>query len=486
MGEFILEADGLTITLGGKKLLNNISFRIRKGEQWAFVGESGSGKTFLAETIKGKHFFRGQLIINNGNEEGVVVFVPQQHHFKNRSNTSDFYYQQRYNSYDAETTVTVRQWLDGDEDIVRLLGLEPLLDEPLIQLSNGENKRLQLAAALLQDPFLLIMDQPYVGLDIDARKLLNEILAALIQKGIHIIIMTSSAHIPQIATHVATLHHGELISVLDKRAFESANESTPADEFDPTTESTLLGEYAAHIRNLDFVEIIRMNKVSLVYGDKQILDQISWVVKKGERWCLSGPNGAGKSSLLSLITGDNPQAYANEIFLFDRRRGTGETIWEIKNRIGYVSPEMHLHFEMGQTVREAVASGFFDTIGLFKILTDEQEQATMRWLRLFNIEKFADLRLNQLPASQQRLALIARALVKFPPVLILDEPGQGLDPIQISKLKKLISHICEQTGVTLIYISHYREDIPDLVNHFLELKKGKIFSKISEGASNDL
>src|SRR4030095_1749368 len=125
----------------------------------------------------------------------------------------------------------------------------------------------------------------------------------------------------------------------------------------------------------------------------------------------SGPNGAGKSSLLSLITGDNPQAYANEIFLFERRRGSGETIWEIKRKIGYISPEMHLHFEMSQTVHDAVASGFFDTIGLFKILSDDQEQAVSAWLRLFDIEKFSELRLSQLPASQQRLVLITRALV---------------------------------------------------------------------------
>jgi molybdate transport system ATP-binding protein len=137
---------------------------------------------------------------------------------------------------------------------------------------------------------------------------------------------------------------------------------------------------------------------------------------------------------------------------------------------------MHLYFEMSQTLHDAVASGLFDTIGLFKILSEEQEQIVMRWLRLFDIEKFSEFQLSQLPASQQRLALIARALVKFPPLLILDEPGQGLDPAQLSKLKKLINHICEETGVTLIYISHYKEDIPEVVTKYIELKKGRVVS----------
>jgi len=484
MNATMLEAEGLTVTLGGKKLLNNISFNIRRREQWVFTGESGSGKTILAETLVGKHFFRGRLDMIKSDAEGPLVFVAQQHHFKNRSNTSDFYYQQRYNSYDSETTLTVKQWL-GEEafrrsgpfvETVRLLGLESLQDEPLIQLSNGENKRLQLAAALLQNPFLVVLDQPYVGLDKEARKMLDEILAVLILRGIHMIMMTSSAHIPSIATHIASLRGGELVSVRSKSEFENSHDAGSDYVFDPASEAELLQAYAAHLRNFELKELIRMNRVNLVYGGKLILDEINWVVMKGECWCLSGPNGAGKSSLLSLITGDNPQAYANEIFLFDRRRGSGETIWEIKSKIGYISPEMHLHFEMSQTLHDAVASGFFDTIGLFKILSEEQEQIVMRWLRLFDIEKFSEFQLSQLPASQQRLALIARALVKFPPLLILDEPGQGLDPAQLSKLKKLINHICEETGVTLIYISHYKEDIPEVVTKYIELKKGRVVS----------
>ncbi len=222
----------------------------------------------------------------------------------------------------------------------------------------------------------------------------------------------------------------------------------------------------------DFEIAFSMRNTTIRYGNTTILDNISWEVKKGERWSLSGPNGAGKSTLLSLITADNPQAYANEIWLFDRRRGTGESIWDIKQRIGFVSPELHLYFDRGATCREVIASGLFDTIGLFRALNEEQEIRVGEWMQWLGIGREGAKRMIQLSTGQQRMALLARALIKNPSLLILDEPCQGLDEQQTAHFRELIGVICKTAGSTLIYTSHYAAEIPDCVDRFLRLEQG--------------
>jgi len=217
-----------------------------------------------------------------------------------------------------------------------------------------------------------------------------------------------------------------------------------------------------------------MVDVHVRYGERKILNNIHWVVKKGERWNLSGPNGAGKSTMLSLITADNPQAYSNEIYLFDKRRGSGESIWDIKQKIGFVSPELHLYFDYSATCFEVIASGFFDTIGLFRHLKNEQEEKILLWLKLLQLENIKSKRLSQLSLGEQRKTLLARALVKMPPLLILDEPCQGLDDEQAFYFKNLINQICEAFNTTLVYVSHYKHQIPGCVSHFLELEDGRI------------
>jgi molybdate transport system ATP-binding protein len=175
----------------------------------------------------------------------------------------------------------------------------------------------------------------------------------------------------------------------------------------------------------DFENAVRMVDVHISYGDKVILDNINWEVKKGECWAVSGHNGSGKSTLLSLINGDNPQAFANQIWLFDKRKGTGESIWDIKKNIGYISPELHHYFDMGTDCLSIVASGLFDTVGLFRKLNEEQVWLTRQWMALLHIQRFEERMFQRLSDSEQRRVLLARALVKNPPMLILDEPCQG-------------------------------------------------------------
>ena len=227
-------------------------------------------------------------------------------------------------------------------------------------------------------------------------------------------------------------------------------------------------------RQDDFQYAVRMVDVNIAYGEKEILRHINWEVARGSCWSVSGANGAGKSTLLSLITADNPQAYANDIYLFDRKRGTGESIWEVKQRMGFVSPELHLYFDQGATCFQTIASGFFDTIGLFRRLSEEQSKLVEAWLDYLNMKRFRDNPLNRMPTGLQRMLLLARALIKHPSLLVFDEPCQGLDPKHIALVTALTDDYCRSHGATLIFVSHYAAELPEVVDRFLRLDGGMI------------
>jgi molybdate transport system ATP-binding protein len=349
----------------------------------------------------------------------------------------------------------------------------------MIQLSNGENKRLQFAKALIQEPELLILDSPFTGLDIAGRELLKDVILQLIDKGIKIILIAPLEEIPDYFDKTAVLRNGKIDRIYRKGEIELTRQILNRDE------DILSEDQMNRIRDIyaqqtfPFNEVVRMKNVNISYNGKSILSNINWTIKKGERWAVAGPNGAGKSTLLSLITADNPQAYANDIWLFERKRGSGESIWEIKKNIGYVSPELHLYFDKGISVFDAVASGLFDTIGLFRKPTHSQIEKINTWLKVIGIEELGTSMMHQLSLGQQRLVMLARALAKAPPLLILDEPCQGLDTTQTNGFRSLIEAICQVSDTTLIYVSHYTNEIPTSIQQKLNLNAGNALQDLS-------
>lgn len=486
----ILTASGITVKLRNREVLNNISFTIQDGEQWAITGPSGSGKTTLLKVLTGSQFFKGQLLFDKRDPDRrrKIIIVEQQHLFKNLSNTSNFYYQQRFNSQDADDAITVEEYLRVQSsrnsrtgglvtDLSGLFEIDRIFSRRLIQLSNGENKRVQIIKALEQEPKFLLLDNPFTGLDVKSRKQLEEMLSKIASAGIHLIMVTSVSQLPFFITNVLSLSadgNSTATAVVPGHWNESHKHHASTFSFD----EQLLEMLTLDQPENNFGFAVKMKNVNIQYG-RPILKNISWEVRKGERWSLSGPNGSGKSTLLSLVNADNPQAYANEIYLFDRRRGTGETIWDIKRKTGFVSPELHLYFEKGITCFDVVASGLFDTIGLFRKINDHQLQLVSDWMQLLKIGQLQDKYLNQLSNSEQRLVLLARALVKNPPLLILDEPCQGLDDDQISLFKDIINQICIRAGKTMIYVSHHDAEIPSCVTKFLRLEDGEIVESIA-------
>jgi molybdate transport system ATP-binding protein len=464
----------LSVTLNNKKILDGISCLIGENEQWAIIGLNGSGKTTLAHALANKLFYRGEIKFSP--IENIHLALIEQHHkFKNKQNIEQFYHQQRFNSADAEDTLTVAEVLyqHNNQKLdywIHYFGIKDLLPKPMIQLSNGENKRLQLINEMLKNPDLIILDNPFVGLDKSGREILKEALNKIAKDGKKIILICSEKDIPECITHIALLKEGRIIDSGEKQIVLGKNKYTPEDLMYKNKEG-IKDIYTP--QEADFEFAVRMQKINIQYSNKHILKNIDWEIRHGEKWCLSGPNGSGKSTLLSLITGDNPQAFANHIWLFDKKKGSGESIWDIKKKIGHVSPEIHLCFDKGSLVEDVVASGLYDTIGLFKKPSTNDLEIVSKWMSYLSIEKFRGKRLFNLSLGEQRSVMLSRALVKSPLLLILDEPCQGLDEDQTNKFNHLINEICKIENVTVIYVSHYQEEIPRNIENFLHLEKGE-------------
>jgi len=477
MQQSILQVTDLTVRLGGSPVLDHISFALAQGECLAITGPSGSGKTTLLKALAAQIQYSGQVRFHTqqGNRPRIAM-ITRQHQFTNLSNISSFYYQQRFNSFDSEDARKLEDELRATRaepaDIEQHLyqfGLAHVRNSPLIQLSNGEHKRFQLARALLQKPEWVLLDNPFTGLDKQARKLLDTILSKLVQQGLHVVLVTGTSEIPEVVTHTALLDQGKLVAF-----FPKGSQPLPSlvNKWMPTG-SVLTGIPSAY-QFPAFTIAVKMVNTTVSYGGKKILDDINWEVKNGECWNVAGHNGSGKSTLISLINGDNPQAFANEIYLFDRRKGSGESIWDIKRKTGFISPELHHYFDASANCFNIVASGLFDTIGLFRQLNPVQQQLTEAWMEYMQVGRLSKRLYHTLSDGEQRRVLLTRALVKNPPLLLLDEPCQGLDSLATSQFLHLINHICIHLNKTMIYVSHYDAEIPACVNQRLILSHGKV------------
>jgi molybdate transport system ATP-binding protein len=437
---------------------------IKQSQLWAIVGSSDSGHSSLINSIRGNH----------------IENVSLKHHFKNLSNTTDFYYQQRFNSSDSEDSQTVSEYLATNANdagkywniatVTKTLHLENLLDEQLIKLSNGETKRVLIATALIKNPAVLTFDQSLTGLDVNTRKEFSDILQSIHRSGTLVIMATDPFDIPAAITHVAVMKNDEIIFHDTKENYQPSNFSF---HHEINIDTNAIRKLVKTESEGSYSIIVNMEKVTVEYGGKKILDDINWRVLQGERWSLTGPNGAGKSTLLSLINGDNPQAYANDITLFDRKRGSGESIWDIKKRTGFVSPELYQYFPTDSSCLHVIESGFYDTVGLFRPTDPIKEEICLTWMKMMQTQQYANKMFSMVPASVQRLCLLARALVKNPPLLILDEPTQGLDTSQQQFFTHLIDEICRVSNVTVIYVSHYEHHIPKAVTKRIKLENGR-------------
>lgn len=456
-----------------------INFRMEKGEHIALLGPNGGGKSLLVDILIG----RWPLLMNEVKYDftpsvsALVCDNIKYITFRDSYGDADgnFYYQQRWNSQDMETTPLVSELLPQVPDsewktnLFGLFGVEEMLDKHLVLLSSGELRRFQLVKALLSQPRVLILDNPFIGLDTSTRTLLRELLERMIRAiSLQVILVLSRVdEIPSFITHVVPVEGLVCGNKIERNAFLCEAKNAEDMKMDVT-------ENLHHLDSMnDFCqeEVIRLNKVTIRYGERTILKDLDWVVHRGEKWALTGDNGSGKSTLLSLVCADNPQSYACDIAMFGRKRGSGESIWEIKKRIGYVSPEIHRAYLKNIPAIDIVASGLHDSVGLYVRPKPEQRSVCEEWLDVFGIKELKDRSFLQLSSGEQRLVLLARAFVKDPDLLILDEPLHGLDTSNRSLVMDVIRVFANREGKTLIMVSHYQEEFPECMTHSLHLKR---------------
>ncbi len=472
MIEPFVDIKNLSLTFRKNVVWADLCWTIYKGEQWLLTGASGSGKTALAKVIANLMQTSGQVKVNYaGDLPTRILYVAQWFPFKDKHGTANFYYQQRYNSTEAEDCNTVWEEISTfctklkkpvAEGLTMLVAFHMLhrKDAPLIQLSSGEHKKLQLTKALLLQPQLLILDNPYTGLDVNTRKNLNELINEACANGMQLILINNDGEEPSCINHFAHLEDGKITVSTNKKTYKNLVNNNPVN-LPAFLESPLMTEEV----------MVRLENVNIRYGEKLVLNNINWIVKRGDKWLVQGPNGSGKSTLMSLLTADHPQAYANEIYLFGRKRGSGESIWDIKKNIGFISPELQWFFEPTSTVFQVIASGYFDTAGLFRPVSTIQKGNVLQLMQLLDLANEENTLLTQLPLGKQRLAFLARAVIKNPPLLILDEPCQGLDQQQTIFFNQLVDVLCSNNR-TLIYIGHFENRLPNCLQHRLSLDNG--------------
>jgi molybdate transport system ATP-binding protein len=542
--------------LGDRLVFEHTSWVFRRPEHWAILGANGSGKSLLADALRGcLPLVQGELRYHfhpppDLAHEDAISHVS----FEDRkAEVHDTVVQSRWNSLEDESASLVRDYLSYERvmDVnpfevtarhrqarprferrmrraVALLQVAPFLDRTLISLSNGERQRILLARALAHPMRLLILDEPFTGLDAATRAHFHGVLELLMRTPLRLLlIVTRIEDLPRHITHllcvaqcrvVAAGPRAEILSLPQVKQLLSRTgtvrtrvalkqacspSSKPAahepsgsgagvspaklgvspmvkrsrarrpggrrDARPTTPADQLRGAKRVKMSEGSLPLLARLRNATVRYGDTVILHNINWTVRAGESWALLGPNGSGKTTLLSLILGDNPQVYTNDIVLFGRPRGSGESVWDIKRHIGWVSPEQHLHFNASATCFAVVASGFHNTVGLFQPATARQRAAARRCLAQFRLLAFARRPLFTLSAGLQRMVLLARALVKRPRLLILDEPCQGLDAAHRESFVRAVDALIRARAVTVIYVTHRPDEIPPAITRVLRL-----------------
>ena len=429
----------------------------------AIAGRNGSGKTQYVDQL------RKQL---SSSRVRYIAFCDTYGTATDRA----YYLQQRWNQHDIDKeTPYVGELLEKaytltgedtaerrklQQDLYALFQFQPLLNKYIISLSSGELRKFQLIKTLLAQPSILILDNPFIGLDAQTREQLNELFPVLAKEQ-------------NMTIYLVVARKENIPAYVDKIIWMTPEDEycAPLHHLDDCSKEAILSLADKQQETYDNDEIVSFNNVSIRYNDRTILRNINWTIHQGECWALSGQNGSGKSTLLSLICADNPQAYACDIRLFGKQRGSGESIWEIKRRIGYVSPEMHRSYQHNIPAIQVVASGLKDTVGLYTRTNEAEREQCRWWMHIFGIDDLEQRPFLSLSSGEQRLVLLARAFVKVPSLLILDEPLHGLDSQNRQIVKEIIQTYSQLPGKTLSMVTHYEEELPSCFTLRKELIK---------------
>ena len=471
----LLELHKVNLVYRALPALRDINWAPLPGQQWACLGPNGAGKTSLARVLSAQatHFSGDYRRSQRLADKGVAYVCFEQAKAlcdrDRKLDDSEF----RADASDPGTTVQsvilgakqpderFRLWVDR-------LHIGHILQRGLRFISTGEMRKTLLIRAILEDPALLILDSPLDGLDrasqADMRKIIDELLASSITV---LMLCRQLEDIPAGISHVLVLARGAIMAGA-ARVDILCREDVLALMNPPAAELGTLPAPAPRPYQLpDNGPLVELRDVSVSYGELAVLHKVNWVLGRDTHCCVSGHNGCGKTTLLSLITGDNHKAYGQDITLFGIRRGSGESVWDIKQKYGQLDTQLHLNYVRGMRVVEVVVSGFFDTIGLYDDWGDVQRDTADRWLAALGLAGYRRESFDALSFGLQRMVLLARAMVKSPIILLLDEPTLGLDGHHRKLMLRAIDHIAANSDTRVIFVSHSTGDTPACINQFL-------------------
>jgi molybdate transport system ATP-binding protein len=501
--EPLITLDNITVRLQDRPYLQNTSWQINSNEHWAILGPNGSGKTTLAKSLFGEiPVVRGRILLHSVKEDkksrsaiaNTIGYVsPELHrdiieHENLKDDCREF-------SGKIHEVTTVKDLIlnrfnnqpQAAKDLKVLaqvatrMGIKSLLQRDIKSLSIGEMNTVLIARAMTKRPTLLILDEPFDGLDKPSRASLADTINDLMHENLRVILITNRfEEIAPNITHVLFLKHGRIFkSGRKEEVFTPENinrvyemNQRPIQDY-PQKSAHALNRIKPNGREASRV-LIEMRNVTVKYNQTPVLDKFNWIVNGGENWAILGPKGSGKSTVLTLILGDNLQAYANEIYLFGKKRGSGESIWDIKKQIGCISSDLQIRQHKNIHAFEVVCSGFFDSNGLYRRCSSRELSIAREWTHFLGVSELADQKFGRLSHGQRQLILIARAMVKAPQILVLDEPFQGLDIKNRSKITGVLEYIGSRTSTNLIYVPNQEEEALSCITHVLEMDRGRV------------
>ena len=488
----LITLKNVAVRVSDQRVLNDVHWQINSGEDWVIQGPNGAGKTTLARTLAGQtaivagsfnlhsrpiHSLMNSTTTAARSRATVVALISPEDYHRIYAEEQRLAEMRSFSGRIHETT-SAAQALELDLTVAphpdRILQLAA---KPVHALSSGELRELFIIRTIDQRPDLLVLDEPFNGLDSQAKQRVFNLLETFhCQGGRMVLVVHRPEDIPAYFSHTLYLEAGRIVRMgpIDGHPViesDPGGTSLPAPEALSSPGMGLPTDQSS--QKSDDNVLIRMREVTVVYDRVRVLDRVTWVVRNNENWAVIGPNGAGKTTLLRLITGENLQAYANDIILFGQSKGSGETIWQIRNKIGYVADELQARYQRRLTGLDVVISGFFESVGIYRTADPHQIQAARNWLTNLDIAKLSDAYMNRLSFGQQRLLLIARAMVKQPQLLILDEPCNGLDRAHRKKVLNLLDRIVHTGATQLIYISHRHDEFPTCISHYLLLENGR-------------